>query len=133
MRNVSYLEFFWKYWVSRGKIAKVRKQVCLMVTPAMPATAANVSNDRHEVYARTCVVAYWRCMASTEKYDLLRRLDSVDPRLVGGTVLELPPPHAGSLPSQLDRFIGIRDLVEAFDLGKVKEMSEEMGVEWMLG
>ena len=89
-----------------------------MVTPLLSGVMANVGHARHEMYARTCVVAYWRCMTTTDRYDLLASLDRVDPRCVGATVFERGTIHAGARPSDLDRYIGIRDLVKTFEVEK---------------
>mgnify|MGYP006131005877 CR=1 FL=1 len=86
-----------------------------MVTPSMPASAASVLHDRHEIFARTCVVAYWRCMSSGDRARLWNSMPIKEPWFFGGTVLQPPLPHAGARPSELDRFIGVRDLVAAFD------------------
>ena len=92
-----------------------------MVSPHLPASAAAVTDDRHEIFARTCVVAYWRCMSTRDRVDLWRRLDYGDPRLVGGTLIEQPAVHAGNR-SELDRYIGVQDLVFAFEGRRVQEM-----------
>jgi len=58
VRDTSMYEFYWKYNVYRGRIAKTTQDVCLMVTPSLCASSACVTHDRHDIYARTCVVAY---------------------------------------------------------------------------
>ena len=79
-----------------------------MVSPHLPASFACTSHDRHELFARTCVVAYWRCMSTRDRQALWHRTDnSEDARFVGGTVLE----HS----EKLGRLIGIEDLVNAFE------------------
>jgi len=115
VRDTSLYEFCWKYSTRSSKIAKMTQDVCLMVTPALCASSACVSHDRHEIFARTCVIAYWRCISSQGRLDLWHKMRIKDPRLFGGTVLQAPAPLAGSRPSDLDRFVGIRDLVAAFD------------------
>ena len=118
VESVSFLEFFWKYYVSRGKLHAATSPVCLNVTPAMSADCANISDARHEMYARTAVVAYWRLMPTAERHELARqarglRLEALGERLLGGTVFERPMEHAGFPES--NRFLGIRDLVMKFD------------------
>ena len=113
IESVSFYEFFWKYYVSRGKLHAAKKPVCLNVTPAMSADCANISDARHEMYARTAVVAHWRLMPTAERHDLARRarglrLEALEERLLGGTVLDRPMEHAGF--PENDRFLGIKDL-----------------------
>jgi len=126
LRATSLYEFYWKYNVYRGRIHKTTQDVCLMVTPALPASAASVLHDRHEVYARTCVVAYWRCMSSRERASMWNKLPIKEPWFFGGTVLEPPIPHASARPSELDRFLGVQDLVAAFDGRKTEELVWEV-------
>jgi len=60
VRYASLFEFYWKFSVSNGRICRSFKPVCLMVTPSFGADCANVAHERHEDYARVCVLAYWR-------------------------------------------------------------------------
>jgi hypothetical protein len=62
VRETSLYEFFWKYYVTQKRVVPANQTWALMVTPAMAASCALVSHDRHESYARVCVVAYWRHM-----------------------------------------------------------------------
>ena len=130
VESVSFFEFFWKYYVSRGKLHAATSPVCLNVTPAMSADCANISDARHEMYARTAVVAYWRLMPTAERHELARqarglRLEALDERLLGGTVFERPMEHAGFPES--NRFLGIRDLVMKFDGFKTRRGRKEVG------
>ena len=43
---------------------------------------------------------------------------AVDPRKQGVTLLQEPPVHAGGEPSELDRYLGLGDLYEAFETGE---------------
>ena len=132
VQDTSLYEFYWKYNVYRGRIAKTTQDVCLMVTPALCASSACVTHDRHEIFARTCVVAYWRCISSEDRARLWSKMPVRDPCFFGGTVLQAPAPLAGSRPSQLDRFIGVRDLVAAFDGPKHSELVWEEAPEGSL-
>ena len=128
-RDVSFYEFFFKYAVVGGRISPFRKRVALHVLPGVSASCANVSHDGHAMYARKNVVAYWRLVDWRTKIHLLRKLELVpDPRLVGGTALDRPSVRAGSHASLLDRFLGIQDLVMAFDEKKRSEMIWERNV-----
>ena len=62
LRDVSLYEFYWKYYVPGNRICRSNRPLVLMVTPNLSADCANVTHARHEMYARTCVVAYWRLM-----------------------------------------------------------------------
>jgi len=121
VRDTSMYEFYWKYSINRGRL-KTTQDVCIMVTPSMPASAASVLHDRHEIFARTCVVACWRCMSSGDRARLWNSMPIKEPWFFGGTVLQPPLPHAGARPSELDHFIGVRDLVAALDGPKSVEL-----------
>ena len=122
VRNVSLYEFYCKYAWHRNRIAEVPRDVCLMVSPHLPAAFACTSHDKHDVYARMCVVAYWRCMSTRDRQQLWCKIDNRDARLVGATVLEHPLTHGASRPSDLDRLIGVRDLVDAFEGPRSRQM-----------
>ena len=120
LRDLSLYEFYYKYNVWRGNISVSQRRICLMVTPSFSADCANVAHARHNEYARMCVVAFWRLIATSHRETL--RTDCgraslvdvlVDERLRGGTCFERPLPHAG-FPGR-DRFLGVRDLVLKFD------------------
>ena len=109
IKNVSFYEFFWKYYVSRGIIKRCTTDVCLMVTPTLSADCASVSSDRHESFARPMVVAFWRMMATSERRALIRErmgleIAPCDELLWGESVLE-----PGSA-----RYLGVADLVTRF-------------------
>ena len=93
VRETSLYEFFWKYYVTQKRVVPANQTWALMVTPAMAASTALVSHDRHESYARVCVVAYWRHMPTKKRYDLIRRGRSdkaADVRRWGGSVFDEP-------------------------------------------
>ena len=71
LRYMSLYEFAWKFYVNRGRLCRSQKPVCIMVTPAFSADCANVSHDRHEAYARTAVVAYWRLMPTQKRHEAI--------------------------------------------------------------
>ncbi len=94
-----------------------------MVTPCMSANCAQSMDPRHESYARMCVVAFWRLMPTSERYKLLttvQGIDAVDRRRYGSTIFEEPHVVAG-FPLK-DRYLGVRDLVEAFEGSRRKEI-----------
>ena len=93
LRCVSLLEFNWKYYLKHRKIHRSCRPVCLSLTPAHSADCANVTHERHEAYARTAVVGYWRMMPTRERRAMLRdavgsRLQPFDERIVGATRFE---------------------------------------------
>ena len=67
LQHVSLYEFWWKYFVDRGRVKRSTRPVCLMVTPSYSADCANVEHACHESYARTAVLAHWRHMQTTKK------------------------------------------------------------------
>ena len=71
--DVSFNEFFQKFCVSRGKLHKVSTPVCMNVLPSLSADCANISDPRHELHARTAVVAHWRLMPTRERHELTRQ------------------------------------------------------------
>ena len=68
LRHMSLYEFYWKFYMSRQRICKSMKPVCIMVTPGFSADCANVKHDRHEAYTRTAVVAYLRLMPTRARH-----------------------------------------------------------------
>ena len=68
VRDVSLYEFYWKFFVRRGKVRRSTRSVCIMVTPAYGADCANVQHAHHEGYARANVIAHWRHMATTRRH-----------------------------------------------------------------
>ena len=123
VRDVSLYEFYDKHRFKSGRLQNMQGQVGLMVTPAFSSDCASVEHVRHEAYARTCVVAFWRHMPTARRYRMIEQagLDA-DVRRWGGTVFEEPPVHAGAEPSEVDHFLGVRDLVMAFDGRKTREV-----------
>ena len=116
VRDVSLYEFYDKWKVDRGRVLAVKKAVALMVTPSYSADCASVVDKRHEGFARMCVVAFWRHMATARRYAMIEAAGlQADVRRWGGSVFEDPAVHAGAGASELDRFLGYRDLVMAFE------------------
>ena len=72
LRDLSLYEFTWKYYVCRGKIFRNTKDVAIMVTPSFSADCACTTHARHEMYARTCVVAFWRLIGRERRLRLFR-------------------------------------------------------------
>ncbi len=136
LRDLSFYEFYWKYFMKQNKIYRSTRPVALMVTPCMSADTANVTHARHEMYARTCVVAHWRLMST----DARRRLHSkaadderytrADDRCLGQTLFA--PPWLGSDGKfHVGRYLGIGDLIDAFE-GKWADALMEMLVDPVL-
>ena len=116
VKDVSLYEFWWKYYVKENRVQRcnLERPVALMVTPALRADAARVDHGSHGVYARTCVVAFWRMMATKARYELLEGMTTArDRRRWGGSFFEEPAEHAGF--PLADRLLGVRDLVAQFD------------------
>ena len=111
VQHVSLFEFYDKYSVSNGRLCKRTQRVALMVTPAWSADCANVAHPRHEDYAKTSVVAYWRQMPTARRHALIQQcVDDCAAVRRGGTVF------ARALgPSCGDVCLGVRDLYVAFD------------------
>ena len=134
VRDLSLYEFYWKYYVRRNRLHAASQTWALMVTPCMAASSAQVFHDRHEAYARMCVVAFWRHMPTTARYDLMRAREVVaDGRRWGGTLFQAPALVAG-FPLQ-ERCLGIQDLVHAFEGSRTREIrwraNDEAGArEW---
>ena len=132
LRDVSLYEFYWKYYVKYNRICRSNRPVALMVTPGVSADCANVTHARHEMYARTCVVAYWRLMPKKDRHDLYKRalLKGVDEPCLGGTEFKTPffAPGTGF---DVGRYLGVQDLVAAFD-GRWGEALMEMLVDPIL-
>jgi hypothetical protein len=109
--------------VTQKRVVPANQTWALMVTPAMAASTALVSHDRHESYARVCVVAYWRHMPTKKRYDLIRRGRSdkaADVRRWGGSVFDEPGLVAGA--PLLERSLGVGDLVHEFEGPRVREV-----------
>ena len=136
IRDVSLYEFYWKHYVKRDRLCAANQTWALMVTPSMAASAAQICNDRHEAYSRMCVVAFWRHMPTTARYELMRdRVVAADCRRWGGTFFEAPGLIAG-VPSS-ERLLGVKDLVDAFEGPRRLEMrwrrcEEDGSSEWFV-
>jgi len=144
VRDVSVYEFFWKYRFSRGRIFRVASPVCLMVTPSISADCAAVDNGAHERYARTCVVAYWRLMSTVQRHELLKSMVAENRIQVssvitwGATELKDPRHYAGAGGEDRDSYLGVDDLVMAFDgkpqgwaLGLLEMLVDPVLYEWV--
>lgn len=114
-RDVSLYQFFSKYDVKGARLTERKAPVALQVTPGFSADCSCVTHGMHEAYARRCVVAFWRLMPTIERMKLARGPlgPAYDGRLLGSTRLQAPYIHGG--PPELDRFLGIGDLYNAFD------------------
>ena len=55
IRDLSLYEFYWKYYVWRGKVRRWTRPVALVVTPSISADCANVTHARHEMYALSLI------------------------------------------------------------------------------
>ena len=120
-RDVSLFEFFWKYYFRGKRMGAANQTWALMVTPSMAASSASIFHERHEPYARGCVVAFWRHMPTFERYALMvEHAVAADRRRWGGTLFQAPAVVAG-FPLQ-DRYLGIRDLVHAFEGARRQEV-----------
>ena len=120
IRDVSLFEFYWKFYVHRNRIHRSLRPTALMVTPSISADCANATHARHEMYARTCVVAFWRMMATEARHCVFQegvqsaRQVSMDSRHLGGTLVKLPLLTVEGT-FDVSRFLGVQDLVEAFE------------------
>jgi len=124
VRDVSLYEFYDKHKVERGRLLTPQKSVALMVSPGFSADAASVVDSRHEGYARMCVVAFWRLMPTERRYRMIEAVGlDADVRRWGGSVFDEPSVHAGAALSEMDRYLGIRDLVMAFDGRRTREVT----------
>ena len=113
VRDVSLFEFWWKFYVDRGRVKRSRGGVCIMVTPSYSADAANVEHAHHEGYARAMVIAHWRHMTTARRRELIRRqteVRAVPDVCIGGTPFVEPSVVAGPNASQSERFLGVQDL-----------------------
>ena len=108
--------FYDKFYVSRGRLCRSARAVCLTVTPTFGADCAESSHARHESYARAQVVAFWRMIPTEQRRDALfdflavppAQRGAVDTRTWGGTLLAW----------RVDRALGVADLVLNFDGGR---------------
>ncbi len=127
VRDVSMHEFYWKYYFVGRKVKKSSHAVALQITPSFSAECAAVGHERHEAYARAYVIAFWRHMATLDRYRMIRAGGGGDRRKWGGTLFEQPPEHAGAEASVLDRYLGVQDLYEAFEGPRRREMLWDHG------
>ena len=118
VRDVSLFEFYWKFFVRRGKVCRSTRSVCIMVTPAYGADCANVQHAHHEGYARANVIAHWRQMSTVRRHAMIEAQTGVRavPRLCwGGSVFQDPYDRAGSpAVAGPGRFLGVQDLWNLF-------------------
>jgi len=128
VRCLSLFEFVWKYQArAGGRLAETACRAAIMVTPSYPSHFASVGHERHAAFARSCVVAFWRHMPTLERYALMQKLPGMrrephsDRRRWGTSVFVEPFVHAGSKPSEYDRYLGVQDLVMAFDGARDRE------------
>ena len=71
VRDVSWYEFYYKYFWRGGKLCASSGRNALMVTPSLSSDCAWVEHDKHDVYARCCVVAFWRLMPTERRYKMI--------------------------------------------------------------
>ena len=91
VRHVSLYEFWWKYFVKRGRVRRCQRPVCLMVTPCFGADCANVEHASHEGYARAMVIAHWRHMTTERRRAMIRQqteVRAVPDVCIGGNLFE---------------------------------------------
>ena len=82
-RSMNFIEFYWKYYVHRGRIVEANQTWALMVTPAIPASSAQIFDDRHEAYACMCVVAFWRHSSASSVWTTRGAFGSTDSETAG--------------------------------------------------
>ncbi len=114
IEDVSLFEFYDKYQFHRGQLSRSTKGRAVMVTPHWSADCANVGHERHQDYARTCVVAFWRHMETRRRHALIRGMAlDCDERKWGETVFRSSPERAGANFGTV--FLGTSDLYRAFE------------------
>ena len=130
LRNLSFYEFTWKFHESRAALVRSANPRCIRVTPSMSADSASVVHPRHIDYARSMVVAHWRMMTTADRFAMLRaRLPDSDDMLAanpGRTLLV----GSTDFPRQVNRFLGVQDLVRKFDNGRKDAEGRPVG--WAL-
>jgi hypothetical protein len=120
IRFVSLYEFYCKYYFGQHGRPYKGGGSCIMVTPSFSAECSVIGHSAFEAYARSSVVAYFRCMPTQERYLLLKAGPASDVRLWGASVFKELPVHPAA--PELDRYLGIQDLVMEFDGGRRREM-----------
>ena len=93
IRDVSLWEFYWKYIFSGSVLRRSATEVALQVLPNFSADCAHIGHAMHEALARKSVVAYWRNMATLDRFRLIERGPAVDRRKWGGTSFVQPFAH----------------------------------------
>ncbi len=116
VRWCSWYEFACKYNVFSGRVRPAKTQVCFMLTPSFAATTACVSHPRHEAYARSTVVAFWRLMPTDARQQLADVVyKTYDSRRNGASKLVEPACPDDEEEDGQPRFLGVQDLVHLFD------------------
>ena len=67
LQHLSMYEFWWKYYVDRGRVKRSTRPVCLMVTPSYSADCANVEHACHESRRKSHHNAYKHVPPSDRK------------------------------------------------------------------
>ncbi len=129
IQDTSLYEYWWKFREVRGQLMRATQVRVRMVTPAFPSDAACVLSDKHSDYAQQAVIAYWRMLPTAERHQqLAERL-----RLDGVAEVELQDPKRsiewGRTPfaHKADRFLGVLDLVLAFDTDRQDSKGRPLG------
>ena len=102
LQHLSMYEFWWKYYVERGRVKRSTRPVCLMVTPSYSADCANVEHACHESYARAAVLAHWRHMNTLLRQRMVQSSVGVEPvpRVCHGITPFVDPPVDALAPSE---------------------------------
>ena len=127
LQHVSLYEFWWKYFVERGRVKRSTRPVCLMVTPSYSADCANVEHACHESYARCAVLAHWRHMATLTRHRMIRNavgMEPVPPVCLGSTIFV--DPSVDALVPEEQRYLGTRELYLKFE-GKLDGRHNNVG------
>ena len=135
VRDVSLYEFYWKFFVRKGKVCRSTRSVCIMVTPAYGADCANVQHAHHEGYARANVIAHWRHMPTARRHAVIEAQTGVRavPRLCwGGSVLKEPYERAGGGAGEgSGRFLGVQDLWSLYGVTYGRDQERFWGLMFM--
>ena len=133
VKDTSLYEFYWKFCQMRGRLLRAPSTKVLMVTPSFSADSACVLSDKHNDYARSAVIAYWRLMPTARRLELLR-----EHALMSGVATEadLSVPirtvswGRSAFDHKTHRFLGVQDLVMKFDTEKRDAQGRPLG--WAL-